>query len=54
LPAGPVVNDLGARDGQCVVGIDAAVVEEEVQVPADPVPEVDGDGRPAPEVRVRR
>jgi hypothetical protein len=43
----------GQAPGQ-LVEIDAAVVEEEAQVPADPVPEVDGDGRPASEVRVRR
>jgi hypothetical protein len=38
-----------ARRGQSVgqlVEVDAAVVEEEVQVPADPVPEVDGTAFP--------
>jgi hypothetical protein len=43
----------GQAPGQ-LVEIDAAVVEEEAQVPADPVPEVDSDGRPTSEVRVRR
>jgi hypothetical protein len=36
----------GQLAGQ-LVEIDAAAVEEEVQIPADPVPEVNGDGRPS-------
>jgi hypothetical protein len=46
-----------ARCGQSaaqLVEVDAAVVEEEVQISAGPVREVDGDGGPAAEVRVRR
>jgi hypothetical protein len=42
----------GQSAGQ-FIEVDAAVAEEEIQVPADPVSKVDGDGGPAAKVCVR-
>jgi hypothetical protein len=56
--SGPALGDgEWPRSGQAarqLAEINAAVMEEEVQVPADPVPKVDGNCRPACEVSAWR